>query len=181
MRNLDGRRWEKEASASEMEAFIFLFLLVSKCAQSRRLRKKKPNAMKAELQKEESFQTRPHSKEYFTPALFLVAILNLSLLHLSVKIWKSYLMHPWFHVSAPSACSKRENSIYFLTVIYTCTFFSLCVIRDERMCVITDNIFHSLSVFFYCCCVSLSVKRTALERHHCLDLRCQWRRGRSED
>lgn len=88
--------------------------------------------MKVELKAEESFHTGPHSEEYFTPGLFLVAILSLSLLHLSVKIWKSYFMHLWIHISAPSACSKRENSIY-LTVIYTCAFF-LCHSRWKHVC-----------------------------------------------
>lgn len=67
-----------------MEAFIFLF-----CWSANVLKVKgeeKNNAMKAELKEEESFHTGPHGEEYFTPGLFLVAILSLSLLHLSVKI-----------------------------------------------------------------------------------------------
>lgn len=42
--------------------------------------------MKAELKEEESFHTGPHGEEYFSPDLFLVAMLSLSLLRLSVKI-----------------------------------------------------------------------------------------------
>lgn len=134
MRNLDGGRWEKGVSASEMEAFIFLFCWSANVLKVK-AKKKKPNTMKAELKEEESFHTGPHGEEYFSPDLFLVAMLSLSLLRLSVKIWKSYLMHPWIHISAPSGCSERENSIHFLTVIYTCAFFSsLRHLRWKHMC-----------------------------------------------
>lgn len=87
-------------------------------------------------------------------------------------------MHPRIHISAQ--LREGKLNLVFDSHLQMC-LFSPCIIQDESWCVITDNIFHSLSVFFYCCCVSLSVKRTTLERHHCLDLRCQWRRGRSED
>lgn len=64
-----------------MEAFIFLF-----CLSANLLKAEEANAMNAELKEGESFHTRPHAEEYLAPGLFLVAILSLSLLHLSVKI-----------------------------------------------------------------------------------------------
>lgn len=76
-----------------MEAFIFLFCWSANVLKVEGEEKNNPNAMKAELKEEESFHARPHGEKYFPPGLFLVAILSLSLLHLSVKIWKSYLMH----------------------------------------------------------------------------------------
>lgn len=54
--------------------------------RSKEKEKKKNNAMKAELKREELFHTGPHGEEYFTPGVFLVAMLGPSLLHLLVKI-----------------------------------------------------------------------------------------------
>lgn len=41
--------------------------------------------------------------------------------------------------------------------------------------------FHFSSVVFSCWYVSVSVKRATFEREHCSGLRCQWRRGHSQD
>lgn len=68
-----------------MEAFIFLFCWSANVLKVK-AKKKKPNTMKAELKEEESFHTGPHGEEYFSPDLFLLAMLSLSLLRLSVQI-----------------------------------------------------------------------------------------------
>lgn len=94
-------------------------------------------------------------------------MLGLCLLHSSVKIWKS------------------DHSFRFTFLLpahsHLQMHFSPSVICDESSCVITDKVFHSLSVFLHCCYVSVSVKRTTPERGHCSGSRCQWRRGHSWD
>lgn len=170
MWNLDRRRWEKGASASEMEAFIFLF-----CWSANALKgKEKSTARKADLEEEKSFYTRPHDEAYFT--LWSGTSGNSGLLFIAII---SGDMEDWSyapmasHVCSPNSFSE-ENSIYFWQSF---TDFSSCIICEESTCVIMDKVFHCLSVFFHCCHVSVSVKKTTLERDHCSDSRCQWRRG----
>lgn len=150
------------------------FLLVSKCAQ----RKGKSKGRKTDFEEEKSFYTRPHIVAYFT-LFFLVqvTILGFFLLLSSVMIRKIVLMRLWFHVSAPRALFERKT--LFICDSHLQMHFSSCTVSEESTCVIMDKVFHSLSVFFYCCYVSVSVKRTTLERDYCSWSRCQWRRGHS--
>lgn len=109
--------------------------------------------------------------------LVQVVMLSLCLLHSSVKIWKS---DHSFRPVASCFCSQHsfsEGKTLFIFDSHLQMHFSLCVICDESPCVITDKVFHSLSVFLHCCYVSVSVKRTTPERGHCSGSRCQWRRG----
>lgn len=120
-----------------------------------------------------------HAVKPISPCgLVQVAILGYCLLHSSVKIWKSDLMCLWLHTSAPSTFSQKKT-LFIFDICHLQMHFSSCIICKESTCVIMDKVFHSLSVFFYCCYVSVSVKRTTLERDHCPGLRCQWRRGHS--
>lgn len=132
MRNLDGRRWERGASASEMEAFIFLF-----CWSANVLKvegeEKKPQRNESWAQRGRIISYRATQWRIFHSWSVPSGYMSLSLLHLSVKIWKSYLRHPWIHISAPSACSERGKLNLFLTVIYTCAFF-LCHSRWKHVC-----------------------------------------------
>lgn len=172
--------WKKmrEGGFSIWNGSIHLpFLLVSKCAQSRRWRKKQRNESWAQRGGIISYWPTRWRIFYpwsvpsgYTEPLF-IAFIGEDMKELSYAPMNS-------HFCSQCLLWEGKLNLFFDTHLHM-HLFSPCVIRDERTCVITDNIFQSLSVFFYCCCVSLSVKRTALERHHCLDLRCQWRRGRS--
>lgn len=172
--------WKKmrEGGFSIWNGSIHLpFLLVSKCAQSRRRRKKtQRNESWAQSRRVVSYRATQWRIFYswsvssgYTEPLF-IAFIREDMKELFYAPVNSHFC---------SQCLLQEGKLFIWQSFTHAPFFS--VIQDESTCVITDNIFHSLSVVFYCCCVSLSVKRTALERHHCLDLRCQWRRGRIED
>lgn len=119
MWNLDRRRWEKGASASEMEAFIFLF-----CWSANVLRGKGKNLeRKADLEEEKSFYTGPQSEAYFTlwsgttgsPRLLFIAFISED-------------MEDWSQVSVAShfcPCSFffGEVSIYFRRSCTDAVFF----------------------------------------------------------
>lgn len=134
MWNLDRRRWEKGASASEMEAFIFPFLLVSKCAQ-----KERGWGVSREnlIVKERNHFTADHvAVKPISPfGLVQVVMLGLCLLHSSVKIWKS---DHSFRPVASRFCSCRSFSegktLFIFDSHLQMHFFSVCHLRWKPMC-----------------------------------------------
>lgn len=89
--------------------------------------------MKAELKEEESFHTGPHGEEYFTPDLFLVAILSLSLLHLSVKIWKSTYSPGNSHFCSQCLLQEGKLNLFFDSHLHMCLFFSVSFEMKARV------------------------------------------------
>lgn len=133
MRNPDGRRWEKGASASEMEAFIFLF-----CWSANVLKvegeEKKPQRNERWAQRGRIISYRATQWRIFhswsvpggyTEPLF-IAFIGEDMKELSSAPVNS-------HFCCQFSPLRGENSIYFLTVTYTCAFF-LCHSRWKHVC-----------------------------------------------
>lgn len=173
MWNLDRRRWEKGASASEMEAFIFLF-----CWSANVLKGKEKARREKLISKKRNHLYQTTQWSLFHPLVWYNWLAEASV----------YCIHQWrYGRLILCACSFTfllpeiflRGKLYFFFDSHLQMQFSSCIICEESTCVIMDKVFHSLSVFFYCCYVSVSVKRTTLERDHCSGSRCQWRRGHS--
>lgn len=90
----------------------------------------------------------------------------------------------WLHICEEDGEEGEEEEnmkLYlFLTVIYRCTLLRVSSVM-KASCVITDKVFHSLSVSVHCGRVGMSAERTTPERGHCSAARCQRRRGPSLD
>lgn len=163
MWNLDRRRWEKGALASEMEAFIFLFCWSANALNATG----KSKVREADLKEEKSFYTRAHSEAYFT------------LWYCLSSVYCNH--HRGYRRPVPFLCDctfsrRKKTQLVFIEVSHLQAQCSSCIICKESTCVITDKVFHSLRVFIYCCYVT---KKVSPERGHCSGLRCQRRQGHS--
>lgn len=148
------------------------FLLVSKCVQ----RKGKARWGKLISKKRNHF-IADHTVKHISPLGLVQAAypkLLVILFYSSVKVWTSVDLHfcSWFLL---------KESWYILKAISTCFILYLWKTHGRVLRVFFFFSFHFSSVFFSCWYVSVSVKRATFEREHCSDLRCQWRRGHSQD
>lgn len=200
-----GKRGDS-SSASGMEAFIFPFLLVSKCAQRGEKIKRewvgvgvrrsggwgrggKPG--KADRKRRGIISQR---RRLFHPLVWYkwpswAAVYCIHQCTYGKKKKKHWPFVPLAaHLWGGGGWRGREGGeeeqnikLYlFLTVIYRCTFLRVSsVMKAPR--VIRDKVFHSLSVSDHCGRVSVSAERTTPERGHCSAPRCQRRRGPSRD
>ena len=154
-----------------MEAFIFFF------CWSANVLKGKSKARKADLKEEKLFHTRPYSEASSTlwsgatgyHRLLFIAFISEDMEDQSVPVASHFCLRLFL------------RGKLFILDSHLQMHLSSCIIREEITCMIMDKVFHSLSVFLYCCCVSVSVKRTNLERDHCSGSRCQGRQGHSWD
>lgn len=135
MWNLDRRRWEKGASACEMETFIFLFCWSANVLKG----KEKAGWEKLILKKRNHFIPEHTAKPISPLRLVQLAIQGCCLLHSSPRIWKTDLICLWLHFSAPRCCFSR-GILHFRQSMQ----FSSCIICEEGTCAIMDNVFDSL-------------------------------------
>lgn len=170
MWNLDGRRWEWWRGGGWNGSIHLPFLLVSKCVQ----RKGKARWGKL-ISKRRNHFIADHTGKHISPLglvqaaypkllviLFISEGMNVCGFTLLLLIFvKGILIHFKQPFPLASSCIFGKHVDEF----YEFFFFS----------------FHFSSVVFSCWYVSVSVKRATFEREHCSGLRCQWRRGHSQD
>lgn len=128
MWNLDRRRWEKGASASEMEAFIFLF-----CWSA--------NALKGKGKKARREKLIPKKRNHFIPdhkvkPISLFGLVQVAILGYCLFISEDMEDRSYVPVASHfcSQCSfLEENSIYFWQS-FTDALFSLCHLWWKHMC-----------------------------------------------
>lgn len=118
----DERRWLQPLKWKHSSSF-------SVCQQIC-LKQKKPTQWMLSSKRENHFIPGHTPKNIWLLGLFLVAILSLSLLHLSVKIWKSHLMHPWIHISA----LRGKTQFIFWQSFTHAPFSPLCHSRWKHVC-----------------------------------------------
>lgn len=119
MWNLDRRRWEKGASASEMEAFIFLF-----CWSANVLKGNEKTWREKLIWKKRNHFIPDHTVKPISPfGLVQLPILGCCLLHSSVNIWKTDLKCPRASHFCPCSFFSKEISIYFGQSCTVAVFF----------------------------------------------------------
>lgn len=133
MRNLDGRRWEKGASASEMEAFIFLFCWSANVLKVEGEEKKQRNESWAQRGRIISYWPTRWRIFYpwsvpsgYTEPLF-IAFIGEDMKELSYAPVNSHFC---------SQCLLREGklNLFFDSHLHMHLFFSLCHSRWKHVC-----------------------------------------------
>lgn len=112
------------ALAPEMEAFIFLFLLVSKCVQ----RKTKSKVRKAELEEEKSFYVDCTMTPILNFCLIELPVLNLSLLP-SSELELIFILSQLFHLRRELISVNKSSFIPLAFIMEAISSFLKCLLQ----------------------------------------------------